>query len=105
VLKDLLPAGCSEWLGVVIRLGEPTWIGISLERLHLHFVPVENSLGFCNSLQMNPPEAYIQFTLDLVTNEGEVTNDSTAEFLAQFMGEFHLFIAGVFGSAERCVEA
>jgi chromate reductase len=54
---------------------------------------------------MNPPEAYIQFTLDLVTNEGEVTNDSTAEFLAQFMGEFHLFIAGVFGSAERCVEA
>ncbi len=44
---------------------------------------------------MNSPEAYIQFTPGLVSDEGEVTNDSTAEFLRQFMQEFHLFIARV----------
>src|SRR4029079_16832991 len=38
-------------------------------------------LSFCNSPQMNAPEAYIQFTPGLITDNGEVTNDSTAKFL------------------------
>jgi chromate reductase len=52
-------------------------------------------LGFCNSPQMNAPEAYIHFTPGLITDGGEVTNDSTAEFLPNFMKEFHIFIARV----------
>ncbi|QPC94850.1 NADPH-dependent FMN reductase [Mesorhizobium sp. INR15] len=52
-------------------------------------------LSFCNSPQMNAPEAYIQFTPGLITDDGEVTNDGTAEFLSNYMAEFHTFIARV----------
>ena len=52
-------------------------------------------LSFCNSPQMNAPEAYIQFTPGLITDDGEVTNPSTAEFLRDFMHEFHMFVARV----------
>ena len=52
-------------------------------------------LSFCNAPQMNAPEAYIQFTPGLVTEDGEVTVDSTAEFLRNYMKEFHDFIARV----------
>jgi chromate reductase len=52
-------------------------------------------LGFCNSPQMNAPEAYIQFTPGLISDDGEVTVGSTEEFLHRFMAEFHAFIARV----------
>ena len=52
-------------------------------------------LGFCNSPQMNAPEAYTQFTPGLITDDGEVTNESTEEFLRNFMLEFEQFIARV----------
>jgi chromate reductase len=44
---------------------------------------------------MNSPEAYITFTPDLITAEGEVTNPSTEAFLRKFMEEFHDFIVRV----------
>jgi chromate reductase len=46
-------------------------------------------LGFCNSPQMNAPEAYIQFTPGLIDEQGKVTVESTEEFLRNFMQEFH----------------
>ena len=52
-------------------------------------------LCFCNSPLMNTVEAYIQFTPGLITAEGEVTNESTAEFLRNYMTEFKAFIARV----------
>ncbi len=52
-------------------------------------------LSFCNSPQMNSPEAYIQFTDGLVTDDGDVTVDSTREFLSNYMREFHAFIERV----------
>lgn len=52
-------------------------------------------LSFCNSPQMNHPEAYIQFTDGLVSDDGEVTVESTREFLANYMREFHSFIERV----------
>jgi chromate reductase len=52
-------------------------------------------LSFCNSPQMNAPEAYIQFTPGLITDDGEVTVPSSEEFLRNFMDEFHMFIARV----------
>ena len=52
-------------------------------------------LSFCNAPQMNAPEAYIQFTPGLVTDEGEVTVGSTEEFLRNYMAEFHIFIERV----------
>ena len=38
-------------------------------------------LSFCNSPQTNSIEAYIQFEPGLITDDGEVTNDTTADFL------------------------
>lgn len=52
-------------------------------------------LCFCNSPLMNTMEAYIQFRSGLITEDGSVTNDSTAEFLTKYMRELHLFIERV----------
>ena len=68
----------------------PGAIGTAVAQQNLRSV-----LSFCNSPQMNAPEAYIQFTPGLITDDGDVTNDSTAEFLRNFMQEFHIFIARV----------
>ena len=52
-------------------------------------------LSFCNSPQMNSPEAYIQFKPGLITPEGEVTDEKTKEFLRNYMSELHAFIVRV----------
>jgi chromate reductase len=52
-------------------------------------------LSFCNSPQMNSPEAYIQFKPGLITPEGEVTNEDTEKFLRNYMTELHAFIVRV----------
>jgi chromate reductase, NAD(P)H dehydrogenase (quinone) len=52
-------------------------------------------LAFCNSPQMNAIEAYVQFTPDLISDDGKVSVQSTEEFLRRFMAEFHAFIARV----------
>jgi chromate reductase, NAD(P)H dehydrogenase (quinone) len=74
----------------------PGAIGTAIGQQHLRSV-----LGFCNSPQMNAPEAYIQFTPGLITDEGEVTNESTAEFLRSYMAEFHQFIVRVYTALPR----
>jgi chromate reductase len=53
-------------------------------------------LSFCNSPQMNAPEAYIQFTPNLVTEDGSVTSPSTEEFLRTYMEDLHAFIVRVY---------
>jgi chromate reductase len=52
-------------------------------------------LSFSNAPQMTIPEAYIQVTPGLVTDDGEVTVASTEEFLQHFMHEFAQFILRV----------
>jgi chromate reductase len=52
-------------------------------------------LGFLNAPQMNTVEAYIQFTPGLITDDGEVTVESTEAFLRNYMVEFHAHIARV----------
>jgi chromate reductase, NAD(P)H dehydrogenase (quinone) len=58
-------------------------------------------LSYCNSPQMNAPEAYIQFTPGLITDEGEVTVASTEQFLRNYMAEFHTFIGRVLSVLPR----
>lgn len=53
-------------------------------------------LGFCNSPQMNAPEAYIQFKPNLINDKGEVSDDTTREFLKSWIAEFHGFIGRVY---------
>ena len=45
---------------------------------------------------MNAPEAYIQFTPDLVTDDGRVTEQSTEEFLHKYMEDLAAFIERVY---------
>jgi len=44
---------------------------------------------------MGAPEAYIQFTPDLLTEAGEVTAKSTEQFLRDFMAAFEVFVTHV----------
>jgi chromate reductase len=52
-------------------------------------------LSYCNSPQMNSPEAYIQATPGLITERGEVTDSTTEEFLREYLRAFELFITRV----------
>ncbi len=74
----------------------PGAIGTAIAQQSLRSV-----LGFCNAPQMNAPEAYIQFTPGLITEDGDVTNESTAEFLRNYMSDFHQFIARVMAVLPR----
>ena len=58
-------------------------------------------LCFCNSPLMNQVEAYIQFKPGLITPDGEVTNDSTREFLRKYMEELNAFVARVYLALPR----
>ena len=69
----------------------PGKIGTAVAQQHLRSL-----LGYSNSPQMNSPEAYIQFTPGLITDDGTVTNESTQEFLRKFIVEFHAFIERVY---------
>ena len=69
----------------------PGKIGTAIAQQHLRSI-----LAFCNSPQMNSIEAYIQFERGLIGEDGEVTNESTREFLRNYMAEFHGFITRVY---------
>ena len=62
---------------------------------------VRSIMAFCNSPMFNAIEAYIEFTPGLVTDEGEVTVESTRDFLANYMKEFHAYITRVYTALPR----
>ena len=68
----------------------PGKIGTAVAQQNLRSI-----LSFCNSPQMNVVEAYIQFTPGLIGDDGEVTDETTEEFLRNFLNEFEQFIARV----------
>jgi chromate reductase, NAD(P)H dehydrogenase (quinone) len=74
----------------------PGAIGTAVAQQHLRSL-----LSYCNSPQMNAPEAYIQFTPGLITDEGEVTVPATEQFLRTYMAEFHTFIGRVLSVLPR----
>jgi chromate reductase, NAD(P)H dehydrogenase (quinone) len=58
-------------------------------------------LALCNSPQLNAVEASIQFAPGLITDDGEVTDETVAEFLRNYLVGFHAFIARVFTALLR----
>ena len=74
----------------------PGKIGTAVGQQHLRSI-----LAFCNSPLMNSIEAYIQFEPGLITDEGEVTNAATEEFLRNYMQEFYAFIERVYTAIPR----
>ena len=77
----------------------PGKIGTAVGQQHLKSI-----LSFCNSPQMNAIEAYIEFKPGLITDEGEVTDASTAKFLSTYMREFHGFVSRVYTVLPRSTE-
>ena len=65
----------------------PGKIGTAIAQQHLRGV-----LGYCNSPQMNAPEAYIQLGKDAIDGEGNVADESTKKFLAKFMADYKAFL-------------
>jgi chromate reductase len=76
----------------------PGKIGTAVAQQHLRSI-----MSFCNSPQMNSIEAYIQFTPDLITDDGEITDKSVQEFLTNYMNEFCGFIERVYTVLPRNV--
>lgn len=68
----------------------PGAIGTAVGQQHLRSI-----LSFVNSPEMAQPEAYIQFTPGLITDEGEVTVERTADFLKNWLSAFEVFIGKV----------
>ncbi len=62
-------------------------IGTAIGQQHLRTL-----LAYCKSPQLST-EAYIQVTPGLITEQGEVTNETTRDFLSTWVKEFHDFIA------------
>lgn len=52
-------------------------------------------LSFLDAPQLNSPEAYIAFNPDAYDAEGNVSDESTAKFLAHYMSEFAAFVERV----------
>ena len=52
-------------------------------------------LAFCDSPQLNVPEAYIHFIPEVFGEDGEVKDQGTKEFLTRYMTEFRAFIVRV----------
>src|SRR5215216_8077281 len=74
----------------------PGKIGSAVAQQHLRSI-----LAFCNSPLMNAIEAYIEFTPGLVTDDGEVTVNTTEEFLRNYITEFQGFIERVYMAIPR----
>ena len=62
----------------------PGQIGTALAQQSLRAV-----LSFCNARQMTAPEAYIRYSTDVFSPDGDVLDPSVRDFLANFMKEFH----------------
>jgi chromate reductase len=52
-------------------------------------------LSFCNARQMTSPEAYIRYSPETFTDDGEVTNEATTLLLSNYMAEFRDHVARV----------
>src|SRR5215217_1320062 len=74
----------------------PGKIGTAVGQQH-----VRSIMAFCNSPMFNAIEAYIEFTPGLVTDDGEITEASTRDFLANYMKEFHGYITRVYIALPR----
>jgi chromate reductase len=68
----------------------PGKIGTAVAQQNLRSI-----LSYCNSPQMNAPEAYIQATPGMIAADGAVNDDSTEEFLRSWMDDFRMFIQRV----------
>lgn len=68
----------------------PGKIGTAVGQQHLRSI-----LSFVNSPELAQPEAYIQYTEGLITEDGEITDQGTAAFVADWLAKFEVFVGRV----------
>ena len=68
----------------------PGKVGTAVAQQNLRSV-----LSFLDSPQMNSPEAYIQFSPGLFGDDGDISDETTEQFLRDFMDAFEVFIVRV----------
>ncbi len=68
----------------------PGKIGTAVAQQNLRSI-----LSFLDSPQMNSPEAYIQFIPGLFGDDGDISDETTAKFLRDFIEAFAIFIVRV----------
>ena len=56
---------------------------------------VRGVLSFCNARQMTAPEAYIRYSPEIFTGDGEVADESTKIFLVNYMNQFRTYVIRV----------
>ncbi len=71
-------------------------IGTALAQQSLRAV-----LAFCNARQMSAPEAYLQYTPQIYPGNGEVTDESTRDFLTGYLADFREHIVRVLSVLPR----
>ncbi|MDN5844100.1 MAG: NAD(P)H-dependent oxidoreductase [Alcaligenaceae bacterium] len=96
-LKNAIDWGSRPW-GKNSFTGKPSAIiGTSIGSIGTAVAQqsLRGVLCFCNAPLMNTVEAYIHSTPGLITDDGQVTNETTTEFLRNYMSEFLAFIQRV----------
>lgn len=94
VLKNALdwaarPYGHSSFNGKPTALIGTSGSGIGTAAAQQHLKAI---LSHLNALTLGQPEGYIQSTPGLFTDDGEVTNESTAAFLTGYLAAFAAFV-------------
>ena len=74
----------------------PGKIGTAVAQQHLRGI-----LSYCGSPPLTAPEAYIHLTPGLVTDDGEVTAESTEKFLRKFMQAFEEHVRRFAGASPK----
>lgn len=82
-----------DHLAAAVIGASPGGIGTAVAQQSLRGV-----LSFCNARQMTSPEAYITMTPGLIADDGEVSDATTTEFLANFMRSFATTSSGCWRS-------
>jgi chromate reductase, NAD(P)H dehydrogenase (quinone) len=83
------PKGSNSFVGKPSAVigASPGKIGTAVAQRELHGL-----LGAVASPQMVSPEAYVQFTPDLIDDDGNVADPKTREFLQKFLAAFQKFL-------------
>jgi len=93
-LKNAIDWGSRPW-GQNAFAGKPAAVigcsigavGSGIGQQHLRTI-----LSYLDVVQMGQPEVFIHFKPDLVTDEGEITVQSTEEFLKKWMKTYETFV-------------
>ena len=91
-LKNVLdwvsrPYGKNLWAGKPAGVAGAS-VGTAVAQAHLRAV-----LGYLDVPTLGQPEVYVQFTKDLIDDDGNVSNDGTRKFLQSFVDRYAAWIA------------